>query len=178
MKSNDQRSTCIDNLRQFASRLAYLLSVASLSHSRWRTISTIKQQSTNEIIYPKIKDRKTIAAIGEERVDGSYLCPATVMSRCNAKRCIYTGGIGQYRQASAVFHWKTPGAGSEIANSLTIEGNFRVPATRRATNNMADASISYRNLPIKYRTFPMLYRLYIYGPIRFCTTRRLPGYIT
>ena len=51
-----------------ASRLAYWLSVASLSNSRWRTKSTIKQQPTNKIIYPKIKDRKTIAAIGMERV--------------------------------------------------------------------------------------------------------------
>jgi len=63
MKSNDQRSTCIDNVRQFASRLAYLLSVASLSHSRWPTISTIKQQSTNKIIYPEIKHRKTIVRL-------------------------------------------------------------------------------------------------------------------
>ena len=80
-----QRSTitCIDNVRQFASRLAYLLSVASLSHSRWPTISKIKQQPTNKIIYPEIKDRKTIAAIGKERVGGSYLCPATVMLHCS-----------------------------------------------------------------------------------------------
>jgi len=47
--------------------------------------------------------------------------------------------IGKRQQ---FFYWKTPGAGSEIANSLTVEGNFRLPATRRATNKMADASIS------------------------------------
>jgi len=81
--------------------------------------------------------------------------------------------IGKCQQ---FFHWKTPGAGSEIANSLTVEGNFRVPATRRATNKMADASISDRNLPIKYRTFAMLYRctdcrLRLYDPIRFYTTK-------
>jgi len=37
-----------------------------------------------------------------DRVEGSYLCPATVISRRNAQRCIYTRVIGQYRQASAV----------------------------------------------------------------------------
>jgi len=28
-----------------------------------------------------------------DRVEGSYLCPATVMSRCNAQRCIYTWDV-------------------------------------------------------------------------------------
>ena len=57
--------------------------------------------------------------------------------------------IGKRQQ---FFHWKTPGTGSEIANSLTVEGNFRVPATRRATNKMADATTCGRNLSIKYPT--------------------------
>jgi len=77
-----------------------------------------------------------------------------------------SASIGKRHQ---FFHWKTPGAGSKIANSLTVEGNFRVPATRRATNKMADASISDRNLPIKFRTFVLrnaIYRLYAYDPIR------------
>jgi len=78
--------------------------------------------------------------------------------------------IGKRQQ---FFHWKTPGAGSEIADSLTVERNFRVPATRRATNKMADASIPDRTLPSKYRTFTMLYRLY--EPIRSYTTRRPPA---
>jgi len=82
--------------------------------------------------------------------------------------------IGKCQQ---FFHWKTPGAGSEIANSLTVEGNFRVPATRRATNKMADASISDRNLPIKYRTFSLsqcytaVLTVRLYDPIRFYTTK-------
>ena len=38
-----------------------------------------------------------------------------------------SASIGKRQQ---FFHWKTPGAGSEIADSLTVEGNFRVPATR------------------------------------------------
>jgi len=66
--TNDQHASTINDVRQYASRLAYVLSVASLSHSRWRTKSTIKQQSTNKIIYPEIKDRKPIATIGKEKV--------------------------------------------------------------------------------------------------------------
>jgi len=83
-----------------------------------------------------------------------------------------SASIGKRHQ---FFHWKTPGAGSKIANSLTVEGNFRVPATRRATNKMADASISDRNLPIKFRTF-VLSQCYIpLIRIRSYTTRRPPA---
>ena len=158
-----------------ASRLTYLLSKPRLRYPIWPTVSTIKQQSTNKIIYPKIKDRKPIAAIGKDRVGGSYLCPATVMSRCNAQRCHtpeLSASIGKRQQ---FFHWKTPGAGSEIANSLTVKGNFRVPATRRATNKMADASITDRNLPIMYRTFAMLYRLNEESPRSSAFYRTPPG---
>jgi len=63
-----------------------------------------------------------------------------------------SASIGKRQQ---FFHWKTLGAGGGIANSATVEGNVWVPATRQATNKMADASISDRNLPIKYRTFAL-----------------------
>ena len=79
-------------------------------------------------------------------------------SRCCAQRYIDTGAIGQYRHRAAIFHWKTLGAGSEFANSLTVEGNFGVPATRRATNNMAVVSTSGRNLSIKYPTIALSQR--------------------
>ena len=78
--------------------------------------------------------------------------PGIVQSICNAQQCICTGGIGQYRHGVAIFHWKILCAGSEFANSLTIERNFRVPTTKRATNKMADATTSGRNLSIKYPT--------------------------
>ena len=74
--------------------------------------------------------------------------------------------VGPYRHRAAIFRWKTLGAGSEFANSLTVEGNFRAPTTRRATNKMADATTSGRNLSIKYPTIAMLYRLYAYDPVR------------
>jgi len=72
-----------------------------------------------------------------------------------------SASIGKRQQ---FFHWKTFGAGGEIADSATVEGNFRVPATRQAINKMADASISDRNLPIKYRTFALsqCYTAYTY----------------
>jgi len=79
-----------------------------------------------------------------------------------------SASIGKRQQ---FFHWKTPGAGSDIADSLTVEGNFRVPATRQATNKMADASISDRNLRSKYRTFAMLFRCTDCTTIRFYTTK-------
>ena len=63
-----------------------------------------------------------------------------------------SASIGKRQQ---FFHWKTPGAGGGIAYSATVEGNFRVPATRQATNKMADAMSSGRNLPTKYRTFAL-----------------------
>ena len=47
-----------------------------------------------------------------------------------------SASIGKRQQ---FIHWKTPRAGGGIANSATVEGNFRVPATRQATNKMADA---------------------------------------
>jgi len=50
------------------------------------------------------------------------------------------------------FHWKTPGAGGGIANSVTVEGNSRVPATRQATGKMADAMSSGRNSTISQPT--------------------------
>ena len=81
-----------------------------------------------------------------------------MLSRGNTQRCIGTGAIGQYRHRAAIFHWKILGAGNEIANSLTVEGSFRVTATRRATNKMTDATISGRNLSIKYPTIATLYR--------------------
>ena len=49
-----------------------------------------------------------------------------------------SASIGKCQQ---FFHWKTPaGAGSEIADSLTVEGNFRVPATQ-----FADQVSHFRN---------------------------------
>jgi len=59
-----------------------------LTHPRWPTVSTIKQQSTNKVIYPKIKDRKTIAAIGMERVamssgrNSTISQPTIALSQC------------------------------------------------------------------------------------------------
>ena len=50
------------------------------------------------------------------------------------------------------FHWKTPGAGGGIANFVTVEGNFRVPAMRQATNKMADVKSSGRNSTISQPT--------------------------
>ena len=79
-----------------------------------------------------------------------------------------TGAIGQHRHRAAIFHWKILGAGSEIANSLTVEGNFRVPATRRATNKMADATTSGRNFVTKCRLRNII-PLYCYTTIRSLT---------
>ena len=56
------------------------------------------------------------------------------------------------------FHWKTPGAGGGIANSVTVEGNFQVPATRQATDKMADAMSSGRNSTIRNLLSLSLYR--------------------
>jgi len=60
--------------------------------------------------------------------------------------------IGKRQQ---FFHWKTLGAGGGIANSATVKGNFRVPATRQATNKMADAMSSGRNSTISQPTIAL-----------------------
>jgi len=63
-----------------------------------------------------------------------------------------SASIGKCQQ---FFHWKTPaGAGSEIADSLTVEGNFRVPATQ-----FADQVSHFRNaIPlIRIRAYTFLY---------------------
>ena len=68
-----------------------------------------------------------------------------------------SASIGKRQQ---FFHWNTPGAGGGIANSVTVEGNFRVPATRQATGKMADG------LPAQIRRFRNLLSLSLY---RFST---------
>jgi len=85
-----------------------------------------------------------------------------------------SASIGKRQQ---FFHWKTPGAGGGIADSATVEGNFRVPVTRQATDKMADAMSSGRNSTIsqptialsQYYTVVLTVRLYF--PIRFYTTK-------
>jgi len=71
-ESDDNRSICVIMHRQHTantSRLTYWLSVALLSHSRWPTVSTIKQLSTTS------KDHISyIAKMWKEksRVDRTY----------------------------------------------------------------------------------------------------------
>jgi len=69
-----------------------------------------------------------------------------------------SASVGKRQQ---FFHWKTPGAGGGIANSVTVEGNFRVPATRQATTRWPT-----RCLPAEIRRFRNLLSLSLY---RFST---------
>jgi len=67
------RQSTIDMHRQhtaIASRLTYLLSTASLSISNMADSINNQIITDNKTSYPEIKDRKTIAAIGVDRVGG------------------------------------------------------------------------------------------------------------
>ena len=81
-----------------------------------------------------------------------------------------SASIGKRQQ---FFHWKTLGARGGIADSATVEGNFRVPATRQATNKMADAMFSGRNSTISQlsQCYTAVLTVRLYDPIRFYTTK-------
>jgi len=64
-----------------------------------------------------------------------------------------SASIGKRQQ---FFHWKTLGAGGGIANSATVEGNFRVllrgkPPTRWPTRCLPAEIRRYRNLLSHFR---------------------------
>ena len=60
--NDEYASTKYDN-----SKSIYLLAIRSLAFT-----FKMADNINNEIIYPNIKDRKTIAAIGQDRVDLTY----------------------------------------------------------------------------------------------------------
>ena len=83
-----------------------------------------------------------------------------------------SASIGKRQQ---FFHWKAPGAGGGIANSVTVEGTSESllrgkPPTRCPTRCLPAEIRRFRNLLSHFRNaIPLTVRLY--DPIRFCTTK-------
>ena len=95
-----------------------------------------------------------------DRIEGRTYSRQRCSSRCSistvSKHWIYR----PVPAPSDNFNWKTLGAGSEIAKSLTVAGNNQVPATRRSTHKMADATASGRTLVSNYPTIGRLSQRY------------------